>query len=73
MTTPEQRAKSRRYKVIKLFCALTIVCIIYVGIMIPILKEKFTPFITFFLTTAGALIAAIGTWIGFVSAKQKDA
>lgn len=68
----EIRKRSRRYKIIRLFVILIIFCLGYVSIMIPLLGEKFSPFIAFYLTTSGALIGTVGTWVGFVSAKQKD-
>jgi len=68
----EKKAKSRRYTIIKIFIFLILFCIAYVSFMIPFMGEKFSPFVTFFLTTAGALIAVVGTWIGFISAKKKD-
>jgi len=68
----DKKAKSRRYSVVKLFLLLIVFCIAYVSFMIPFMGEKFSPFVTFFLTTAGALIAVVGTWIGFISAKKKE-
>lgn len=66
------RAKSRRYKLIKLFAVLIVINALYVMIMIPVMGDKFSPFITYFLTVSTVLGGSIGTWIGFVSAKQKD-
>jgi len=71
-TNGDKKAKSRRYAIIKLFIGLIIFCIGYVSFMIPFMGEKFGAFVTFFLTTAGALIAVVGAWIGIVSAKKKD-
>lgn len=58
--------------IIKVFLALTIFCIAYPSIMIPIMGEKFSPFIAYYMAIGVLLIGTIGTWIGFVSVKQND-
>jgi len=68
----DKKAKSRRYTIIKILTTLTILSILYPSIMIPYLGETFSPFIAYYLTTSGALIACIGAWIGIVSAKKKS-
>ena len=67
----EARKNSRRYKIIKLFAVLIIFCIGYPSVMIPLFPAVFKDYITFYLTTAGTLIAVVGTWVGFVSAMSR--
>jgi len=66
----EKKAKSRRWEIVKgMFCILMIDSI-YIFAMIYY-KDILKDFIAYFLTTNGALIAAIGTWIGMTTYKKK--
>jgi len=64
--------RSRRYMIIKLFIGLLFANSVYLLIGIAVFPKSIEPFSAYFLTTNGAILAVIGTWIGFISHKKKD-
>lgn len=67
----EKKARSRRYFIIKIFVWSFILNSIFIFAMIYYKPDSLNNFIAYFLTTNGALIAAIGTWIGMTTYKKK--
>lgn len=68
----EKRARSRRWFAIKWLIFLLVTCVIYVMGMILFKPISFKDYIAFFTVTTGALISAIGAYIGIVSAKKPN-
>ncbi len=66
------KKSSRRYFIIKILMIMLAVNSIYMLVAIAYKPGNLEPFSAYFLTTNGALVATIGTWIGFVSAKKKS-
>jgi len=66
----EKKARSRRYFIVKVMAWIFITNTLYVFIGIPFIKT-FNDFITYFLTTNGAIATGIFTWVGMTTLKKK--
>ncbi len=66
-----RKARSRRWDIVKGMFYLLLVDSVYIFGMIYFKPDILKDFIAYFLTTNGALIAAIGTWIGMTTYKKK--
>ena len=67
----EKKAKSRRYFIIKILLGSFIVHCLFIFYMIYFKPLILKDYIAYFLTTNGALITVIGTWIAMTTHKKK--